>query len=309
MNTTLPQNQQKDLQEVANLVGQTPVMLLPAPFSDENVKIYAKLEWKQLGGSVKARAAYHIIKNALETGELHEGKVLLDASSGNTAIAYASLGAHLGIRVRICLPENASKKRKSMLQLLGAEITYTSPLEGTDGAQEIAHQMKNAEPDRFYYADQYNNPANLKAHYLTTGPEIKEQLPGITHFVCGLGTTGSFTGTSSYFKNHAPHVKCISLQPDSPMHGLEGWKHLETAKIPGIYNTENTERNYTVDSQRAIGMIPEIAKRTGLLLSPSSAANLLGSLQVKRDLERGIIVTLFPDDLLKYDEILKQIEL
>jgi cysteine synthase B len=309
MNTIDQKTQEKDLIQAGKQVGNTPLLSLPAPFSSSKVKIHAKLEWHQLGGSVKARAAYQIIKDAWKKGKLGPDKVLLDASSGNTAIAYASIGARLDIKVHICLPENASAKRKKILNVLGAEITYTSPFEGTDGAQEVARAMKEKNPDLYYYADQYNNSSNSRAHYKTTGPEILKKQPGITHFICGLGTSGSFSGTSAYFKEYAPHVKAISIQPDSALHGLEGWKHMETAKVPGIYKPENASRNIFVDTQEALDLIPEVARHTGLLLSPSSAANLTGALQIKENINEGHIVTLFPDDLMKYDEILKQIQL
>lgn len=288
-------------------IGQTPLVRLPEPFSTESVSIYAKLEWQQLGHSVKARAAYQIFKDAIEAGKLDNQKTLLDASSGNTAIAYAAIGAHLGIRVHICLPENASKKRKSLLKMLGAEVTYTDPFEGTDGAQETAARMAEAYPEQFYYADQYNNPSNRKAHYLTTGPEIIWQLQKVTHFICGLGTTGSFSGTSEYLAEVKPSVERIQVQPNSALHGLEGWKHLPTAKVPGIFRKDLAEQALSVDTVEALDVLKDVARHTGMLISPSSAANLKSAMQLAQTIESGHIVTLFPDDLMKYDEILNQI--
>ena len=304
---TIEKNLTKKIRLLQSQIGQTPLVRMPEPFSTDKVSIYAKLEWQQLGHSVKARAAYQIFKDALFSGLLDRNKTLLDASSGNTAIAYAAIGAHLGIGVHICLPENASQKRKSLLKILGAEVTYTDPFEGTDGAQEAAARLAEAYPDRFYYADQYNNPSNRKAHYLTTGPEIMWQLQKITHFICGLGTTGSFSGTSEYLAEVKPSVERIQVQPNSALHGLEGWKHMPTAKVPGIFRKDLAEQALSVDTVEALDVLKDVARHTGMLISPSSAANLKSAMQLAQTLEHGHIVTLFPDDLMKYDEILNQV--
>jgi len=224
---------QSKLNEVARQVGNTPLLPLRKIFSKKNVHLFAKEEWKQLSGSVKCRPAFNIIRKAIENGELSQDSALLDATSGNTGIAYAAIGAKLGIKVVLCLPENASKERKEILQSLGAEIILTSRFEGTDGAQEVAKELVEKNPGKYFYADQYKNDNNWKAHYLTTAPEIFNALPGITHFVAGLGTTGTFTGTGRKLRELKPSINLISLQPDSALHGLEGWKHLETAVESG----------------------------------------------------------------------------
>lgn len=293
------------LQEVAQLVGNTPLYPITKVYNKANVKIYAKLEWQQLGGSVKSRPAFNIIKNAIYNGELNENKHLLDATSGNTGIAYAAIGAALGIPVTLCLPENASAERKTILKSLGVNIIYTSPFESTDGAQLKAKALYEADPHKYYYADQYANENNWKAHYETTAPEIWEATQGeITHFVAGLGTTGTFTGTSRRLKNYNPAIKVIAAQPDNPMHGLEGWKHLETAIVPKIYDPSLADQFLEIDTEAAFKMVKTIAKREGLLVSPSSAANLLGAIQIANQIDEGVIVTTFADDASKYTEVL-----
>jgi cysteine synthase B len=276
--------------------------------SNERVKIYAKIEYYQIGQSVKARAAFNIFKSALSIGKL-ENKILLDASSGNTAIAYATIGAKLGIPVCICLPNNASVKRKEILKALGADIILTSEFEGTDGAQGVALEMNEKDPQKYYYADQYSNDANWSAHYYGTAEEIWSQTKGsITHFVTGLGTTGSLVGNAKKLKEYNASIFVGALQPDSPMHFLEGWKHLETAKIPKIYNEEKIDKHLAIDSSEALSMISFISKNEGLLLSPSSAANLLGAKKIAESIDKGVVVTLLPDDIQKYDEILKMLK-
>jgi cysteine synthase B len=298
-------------EQVLNLgsyIGETPLFELKRIFHKPGVEVYAKLEWQQMGGSVKARPAWNIIQAAILSGKLIPGRRLLDASSGNTAIAYASIAANLGIPVTICLPENASPERKMILRSLGAELILTSPFEGTDGAQEAARELKRKHPDLYYYADQYSNEYNWRAHYVGTGPEIFRQTGGrVTHFVAGLGTTGTFTGTGRRLKELNPDVKLISLQPDSPMHGLEGWKHLETAHVPSIYDRYLGDLQYAISSEEAYELLKEVARWEGLLISPSAAANLAGALKVASGLEKGVVVTLFPDDASKYQETVSQI--
>lgn len=297
----------ESVNEIGEFIGKTPLFEIKN-LTSNSVRIFAKLEWNQLGGSVKGRPAYEIIKSAVLSGHLNSGKRLLDASSGNTAIAYAAIGAATGIPVSICLPENASEERKLILKAYGAEIIYTSKFGGTDEAQDRARQLFNDYPDSYYYADQYNNDSNWLAHYNNTAIEILEQTRGeITHFVAGLGTTGTFTGTTSRLKKELPEITAISLQPDEALHGLEGWKHLDTAKVPGIYKSGIADYNLGINTYEAIGLIPEISKKEGLLVSPSSAANLLGAMEVARTLDKGIIVTVFPDNADKYSEVLKSI--
>lgn len=287
-------------------VGNTPLLLIKS-LSTDRVRIWAKAEWEQPGGSVKARAAHAIISKAIRSGKLHKHNSLLDASSGNTAIAYATLLKHLGWRPTICLPSNASAERKNILRSLGAELILTSPLEGTDGAQEVAKDLYAAHPDRYYYADQYSNDANWQAHYLTTAKEIWSQTKGkITHFVAGLGTTGTFVGTSRRLKELG-EVQLISLQPDHPFHPLEGWKHLATAHRPKIYDDTIADRSLIVDSSAVFDMIRSIALHERLYISPSGAANLLGACEVASSVESGDIVTTLADTLDRYSEVRKEI--
>ena len=298
---------QSKLNEVARQVGNTPLLPLRKIFSKKNVHLFAKEEWKQLSGSVKCRPAFNIIRKAIENGELSQDSALLDATSGNTGIAYAAIGAKLGIKVVLCLPENASKERKEILQSLGAEIILTSRFEGTDGAQEVAKELVEKNPGKYFYADQYKNDNNWKAHYLTTAPEIFNALPGITHFVTGLGTTGTFTGTGRKLRELKPSINLISLQPDSALHGLEGWKHLETAVVPAIYDSSVADENFEVPTEEAYEMLKAIAKYEGIILSPSSAANIAGAIRVAEKLDEGTVVTMLPDNADKYSEVIKKI--
>ncbi len=296
------------LDKLEGFIGNTPLFPLDNLHSNENVKIFAKLEWQQFGGSVKSRPAFNIIKNAIHSGELNQDKVLLDASSGNTGIAYAAIGAFLGIKVAICLPENASEERKTLLKAYGADIIYTSKFGSTDEAQEIAEDLYNKNPEKYYYARQYQNEANWKAHYLTTSEEIWKQTGGkITHFVAGLGTTGTFTGTGRRLKELNNDIQLISLQPDAALHGMEGWKHLETAIVPTIYDDTVANKNMDIDTFEAYEMIKKVASREGIILSPSAAANVVGALKIAESLDEGVIVTIFADNSDKYGEIIKNL--
>lgn len=301
----------KDLLEkskvVGKQVGNTPLFTIKHLYNKPGVVIHAKMEWKQLSGSVKARAAFNIFRSAIEDGKLTEKKTLLDATSGNTGIAYATIGKLLNIPVTLCLPENASKERKEILESLGTNIIYTSRFEGTDGAQQEASRLAKENPDKYFYADQYKNENNWKAHYHTTALEIYEALPGITHFVAGLGTTGTFVGTGRRLKELNPSIQLISLQPDTALHGLEGWKHLETAAVPKIYDPYLADENLEVSTEEAYDLIEAAYKKEGLLLSPSSAANLAGAIRVAGQLENAVIVTMFPDNADKYSEVIKKI--
>jgi len=297
----------KKMQELEPKVGNTPLLPLHHIFRKKNVQLYAKQEWKQLSGSVKCRPAYQIIKDAILNYELDEDTTLLDATSGNTGIAYAAIGKELGIKVTLCLPENASKERKQILLSLGAEIIFTSKFEGTDGAQQVARQLAAAEPEKYFYADQYRNENNWKAHYETTAPEIYNALPTVTHFVAGLGTTGTFVGTSRRLKELNPAIRLISLQPDSALHALEGWKHLDTAQVPGIYDDKVADKNIEVSTEEAYEYLKAILKYEGWLVSPSAAANVAGAIKVAEQLESGVVVTVLPDNADKYGDIIKQI--
>jgi len=292
---------------LAKQVGNTPLYQIKKLYSKPNVSIFAKLEWEQIGGSVKARAAYNMIRVAIENGQLSENKILLDATSGNTGIAYASIAKELGIEVTLCVPENASMERKQILLSLGAKVIYTSKFEGTDGAQEVARTLAEEHPEKYFYADQYRNNNNWKAHYYTTAIEIYDEQPGITHFVAGLGTTGPFTGAGRRLKELNPHIQLISLQPDVAMHGLEGWKHMETAVVPAIYDPSLADENLEVGTDEAYKIIKQAHEKEGLLLSPSSAANLGGAFKVADTIDKGIIITIIPDNADKYGEVIKQI--
>jgi cysteine synthase B len=297
----------KTLERIRPFIGNTP--LWPVSLvANRGTRVFAKLEWYQLGGSVKSRAVYHIIRAAVQDGKLRKSISLLDATSGNTGIAMAQIGAALRIPVTLVLPENASPERKSILKGLGAEIIYTSKFGTTDEAQEMALSMSLNKPGKYFYADQYSNENNWKAHVETTAQEIIKQTNGeITHFIAGLGTTGTFIGTTIGLKSYNKNIRCIALQPDSALHGLEGWKHLDTAKIPSIYREDLADEVRIVETSDAYRLVKQIAIEEGLLISPSSAANLLGAIQLSDEIEEGVIVTVCPDDISKYQEVLQQI--
>ncbi|MCS6903948.1 MAG: cysteine synthase family protein [Bacteroidia bacterium] len=294
------------LQAIEKLIGNTPIFDFSFLSPSSSVQLWAKLEWLQIGGSVKVRPAFFILKEAILSNKIQKDTILLDASSGNTGIAYATLGRALNIPVTLCVPENISIERKFILQTLGAELRYTSKFEGTDGAQEVAQQIYEKEPQKYYLANQYANEANWRAHYVTTGPEIWQQTSqSVTHFVCGLGTTGSFTGIARYLKQQNSSIQTIALQPSHAMHGLEGWKHLETAIVPSIFDPTLVDEYISIDTQEAYAAIKTFARKSGLFLSPSSAANLVGLLKVARQVSKGVLVTLLPDSGERYFEVLK----
>ena len=296
------------LNEIEKNVGNTPLHSFSRELDKSNVEVFAKLEWKQIGKSVKARAAFSIIEDALLSGKLHHGKELLDATSGNTGIAYASICSKLGIQTTLCIPENASKERKEILKSLGAHLIYTSKFELTEGAQKYAKTLYEQNPHRYFYADQYSNDRNWKAHYYGTAQEIFKQTNGkITHFVSGLGTTGTFVGTVRKLKELKPAIRAIALQPDIALHGLEGWKHLESVGAPKIYDSTLADEIKIVSTEEAYELILKIAKTEDLLLSPSSAANLLGAFKVAQEIKEGVIVTILPDNAEKYTEVIKRI--
>jgi len=297
----------KKVRELRYRIGHTPLHHFSKLYTRRGVEIFAKKEWKQLSGSVKARAAYTIFRNAVEQGQLTGKNSLLDATSGNTGIAYAAIGKELGIGVTLCLPENASQERKDILRSLGAEVILTSRFEGTDGAQQVARELAETHPIKYYYADQYTNEGNWQAHFETTAVEIFEELPGITHFVAGLGTSGTFVGTGRRLKEYDPSIQLVSLQPDSALHALEGWKHMETAVVPAIYDTHVADATLEISTEEAYDMLREILKYEGLLVSPSSAANIAGAIRVADGLKKGVVVTVLPDNADKYGEVIKRI--
>ncbi len=287
---------------VLEMIGRTPLVRLHQ-FERETpgVELYAKAEWQNPGGSVKDRAAARMILDGEATGKLNASRIILDATSGNTGIAYAMVGAARGYRVKLCVPENASNERKLILRALGAELVLTSPLEGTDGAIREARRLYAEDPERYFYPDQYNNDANWLAHYDTTAPEMIEQTSGrLTHFVAGLGTSGTFVGTGRRLRKFNPAIKLISFQPSSPFHGLEGLKHMETAIVPGIYDPTLADEDLRIDTERAYRMVRRLAREEGLLAGISSGAAVAAMVDVAKRLDRGVVVTVFPDGAEKY---------
>jgi cysteine synthase B len=285
-------------------VGNTPLLPVARIASAEGispgVRILAKAEWFNPGGSVKDRPARAILLAALEEGLL-TGKRLLDSTSGNMGIAYATLAPALGVAVTLTVPENASPERFRILRALGAEILLTDPLEGSDGAILAARELAEAEPDRYFYADQYGNPANWQAHFDTTGPEILDGTGGeITHFIAGLGTSGTMMGAGRFLRENVRAVQLIAFQPDSPFHGLEGLKHMASAIVPGIYDPDLADENRTVRTEDAHEMTRRLARDEGLFVGISSGAALVAALEVAAELDEGVVVTVFPDAGYKY---------
>jgi cysteine synthase B len=291
-----------EIPSLVDRIGNTPLLRLPrSPAISPQVEIFAKAEWYNPGGSVKDRAALSMIRDGERSGALTRGKTIIDATSGNTGIAYAMIGAALGYRVRLAVPGNASPERKRMLSAYGANVIYTDPMEGTDGAQSRVKKLVAENPDEYFYPDQYNNPANWQAHYRTTALEIYDQTGrGVTHFVAGIGTSGTFVGTSRRLKELNPGVRCISFQPDTPLHGLEGLKHLQTAIVPGIYDAKLADEHVEVGTDAAHEMARRLAKTEGILVGVSSAASMVAALQVAARLSEGIVVTVFPDHGSRY---------
>lgn len=293
---------------LADRVGNTPLHHFGSQLiGNSNIKLVGKMEWMQIGGSVKARAAYSIIRNAIESGRLNEKIILLDATSGNTGIAYAAIAKEVGIKVSLCLPSNASIERKQILADLGVDIIYTSPLEGTDGSQQVARELVKENRDKYFYADQYKNENNWLAHYNTTAVEIINQVPTITHFVAGMGTTGTFVGTGRRLRELNPKIRLIAFQPDSALHGLEGWKHLETAVVPKIYDPSVADEIIEVTTEESYEMLQRVYELENLLLSPSSAANIAGAVKVASKISEGTIVTILPDNSDKYSEVINKL--
>jgi cysteine synthase B len=286
---------------VIDLIGRTPLIRLSSFETDlKNVELYAKAEWRNPGGSVKDRAAARMIADGERSGALTRDKIILDATSGNTGIAYAMIGAARGYRVRLCVPANVTPERKRILQAFGAEVVYTDPMQGSDGAIIRVKQMYEASPELYFYPDQYNNPGNWRAHYDTTGPEIVEQTGGrVTHFVAGLGTSGTFVGAGRKLREVNPSIKLISVQPDSPLHGLEGLKHMQTAIVPGIYDPALADEDLGVSTEDAFDVTRRLA-RQGLFVGISSGANLAGALQVARRTSDAVFAIVFPDGGEKY---------
>lgn len=285
-------------------VGNTPLIRLRNTAVShqipDTVAIYAKAEWFNPSGSVKDRAALNIIRTAEENGQLQPGMTLLDSTSGNMGIAYAMLGAARGYKIKLTLPSNASPERIAILKAYGAELVLTDPLEGSDGAIVVARELAAADPS-LYYANQYNNSANWQAHTKSTAPEIWQQTEGqITHFVAGLGTSGTFTGTTRRLKQFNPNIQAIAMQPDGPFHGLEGLKHMPSALKPGIYDEAVPDEQVTVRTEDAHKMALFLARNEGLFVGISAAAAVVASLNVAKTLDEGAVVTILPDNGFKY---------
>jgi cysteine synthase B len=290
---------------VLECIGNTPLLRLAHVGRDfPNVEFYAKAEWFNPGGSVKDRPALGMIQAGLASGALAPGKIIIDATSGNTGIAYAMIGAALGYPVKLCLPDSASVERKRILAALGAELVMTPGDEATDGAIRKVQEIVNADAQKYFYPDQYSNPANWQSHYRTSANEIWEQTNGrITHFVAGLGTSGTFMGATRRLRELNPAIRCISLQPDAPFHGLEGWKHMATALRPAIYDDSLADENLEVQTENAYRLVKRIAREEGLLVSPSAAAALDGCFAVAKSLspeQQAVMVTVFADSGAKY---------
>lgn len=288
--------------DVTALIGNTPLLALHRVFGlHPGVELFAKAEWFNPGGSVKDRAAWAIIQAAEQQGLLPPGRILLDATSGNTGIAYAMIGAARGYPVTLCVPGNIGTERRRILAAYGAELVFTDQRESTDGAQIKAREMAEKEPDRYYYADQYGNDANWLAHYHGTGREIWEQTEGrVTHFVTMLGTTGTFTGTGRRLREFNPQVRLIDVQPESAFSGIEGTKHLETAIVPAIYDEELADHHAFVSAEAAYAMVRRLARQAGILVGPSAGGSVHAALDVARSLESGVVVTVLPDGAFKY---------
>jgi S-sulfo-L-cysteine synthase (O-acetyl-L-serine-dependent) len=292
-------------QHTLDRIGNTPLLRLPRVVAEHpGVELLGKAEWLNPGGSVKDRAAANIIAVARRSGQLQPGKILLDSTSGNTGIAYAMIGAAQGIPVTLCMPENVSVERKRILHAYGANIIYTDPADGSDGAIRMARELAAKHPDLYFYADQYSNDANWRAHYHGTANEIWQQTEGrITHFVSMLGTSGTFVGTTRRLKELNKHIRCVSLQPDAPFHGIEGAKHMPSAIVPRIYDASLADENLEISTEASYAMVKRLAREEGLLVGISAAAAVVGCLQVARQLrksEPAVLVTILCDSGDKY---------
>ena len=308
--TARPARQTTDVADTSgsalDLIGNTPLIRLRRLEEiTPGVELYVKAEWQNPAGSVKDRPAWRMLREGLATGALRPGRTILDATSGNTGIAYAMIGTILGYPVRLCLPSNVTVERRRVLEAYGVDLVFTDPLEGSDGAIRRARELYAGNPERYFYPDQYNNPANWQAHYDTTGPEILRQTSGrITHFVAGLGTSGTLMGTGRRLREHAQEtggpVTLVAVQPDSPFHGLEGLKHMASAIVPGIYDPDFAELNVGISTEDATLALRRLARAEGLLGGSSSGAVLAAGLQLASTLDAGVIVMVFADNASKY---------
>jgi cysteine synthase B len=288
--------------KATELVGNTPLLELSSVSAEvPGVRILGKAEWYNPGGSVKDRPALWMIRDGEKSGALTPGKTILDATSGNTGIAYAWIGAALGYKVKLCMPRNASEERKKILRAYGVDFVLTDPGEGSDGAIREARRLFAEDPERYFYPDQYSNPANPRAHYESTAPEIWEQTGGeVTHFVAGLGTSGTFVGAATRLREYNPDITVISFEPDAAFHGLEGMKHMESAIVPPIYDPTIADENRRASTEVAYEMVKRVAREEGALIGISAGAAVATALEVAREIERGVIVTILCDGADKY---------
>lgn len=276
-------------------------MRLAHAIRNPNVRVYAKAEWYNPGGSVKDRPALNMIREGERSGNLVKGKTLIDATSGNTGIAYAMFGAALGYKTELVMPANAGPERRRIIEAYGATIRYSDPLEGTDGSRRLVQSLVERDPGKYFYPDQYSNPANWQAHFQTTGAEIVQQTNGtLTHFVCGLGTTGTFVGTSRRLKQANPSIRSIAVQPDAPFHGLEGLKHIPSSWVPALYDPSLADETMEVTTEEAYAMVRRLAREEGLLVGVSSGAAMAAAVRVAERIDKGIVVTIFADNGTKY---------
>lgn len=289
------------VRSIFDLVGNTPLLDLSKYSPHSQVRIFAKAEWYNPGYSVKDRPASRIVTAAKRSGQLANGKILLDSSSGSTGLAYALFAAALGHKVLLAVPENVGVYQKNMLRAFGAEVIYTSAQEGSDGAIRLAREIFAEAPEKYFYADQYSNPENWRAHYHTTAPEIWRQTRGgLTHFVAGLGTSGTFIGVARRLRMINPAVRVISAQPDSPFHGLEGWKHMASSVVPAIYDNRLADENIEVPTEAGQELVRDLARRDGLLVGISAGGALQAARQVAAEIKQGVIVTIFADGGQRY---------
>jgi len=293
----------KRASSVADLIGNTPLIKLTkiGEHLGPGIEIYGKAEWFNPGGSVKDRPALWMILEGVNSGALTHEKIIMDSSSGNTAIAYAMLGASLGYRVELVTPENINIERKKTIEAFGARIIFSDPLEGSDGAIRLARKLKKEKPDRYFMPDQYNNLSNPLSHYETTGPEIWQQTRGmVTHFICGIGTSGSLMGTGKRLKEYNPAIKVIAVEPAESLHGLEGLKHMATSIVPGIYNPKFSDENIYVSTENAYSTMKDLLKKEGIFVGHSGGAVIYATLQYARTINEGLIVTILPDSGFRY---------
>ncbi|MBE9467848.1 MAG: cysteine synthase family protein [Bacteroidetes bacterium] len=304
---TIDRDIKNKIEKLSFFIGNTPLFPIENIYKKKDVNIYAKIEWQQLGNSIKSRPAFEMIKKAIETGELDKHKIIIDASSGNTGIAYASIGAFLGIRVKLILPYNISKEKILILKSLNADIEVVSEIYGSEGSQKRVEEIVDSNPAKYFYINQYSNKENYKSHFKTAAEIFKQTKGDVTHFVAGLGTSGTFTGNSMFLKQKNKNIKTIALQPANVKNILFGWKYYTGKNTPAIYNNSLVDDTIRINDAEVEQIIKQTAATEGLLLSPSSAGNLAGAIKVAKNIEKGTIVTVFPDGHDKYYSFLEKI--